>query len=78
MAGFSLGYPVITNIIFAIGIIVANVPEGLLATVTLCLAVCAQRMAEKMSLLKTWKALRPSVLQLVFAPTKLVHLLKIG
>lgn len=47
MAGFSLGYPVITNIIFAIGIIVANVPEGLLATVTLCLAVCAQRMAEK-------------------------------
>src|SRR5271154_967041 len=30
----SLGYPLIEAVIFLIGIIVANVPEGLLATVT--------------------------------------------
>lgn len=38
-------YPVVTNLVFAIGIIVANVPEGLLATVTVSLALTAQRMA---------------------------------
>ena len=45
-------YPVITNLVFAIGIIVANVPEGLLATVTVSLALTAQRMASKMVLVK--------------------------
>jgi calcium-translocating P-type ATPase len=35
------------NFIFAIGIIVANVPEGLLPTVTLALAMGAQRMARR-------------------------------
>ena len=35
------GYHIITNIVFAIGIIVANVPEGLLATVTVSLALTA-------------------------------------
>jgi magnesium-transporting ATPase (P-type) len=35
-----------------IGIIVANVPEGLLATVTVSLALTAQRMAGKMVLVK--------------------------
>lgn len=34
------------NFIFAIGIIVANVPEGLLPTVTLSLAIATQRMAK--------------------------------
>jgi sodium/potassium-transporting ATPase subunit alpha len=38
--------------VFAIGIIVANVPEGLLATVTVSLALTAQRMAGKMVLVK--------------------------
>lgn len=38
--------------IFAIGIIVANVPEGLLPTVTLSLAMAVQRMARKNSLVK--------------------------
>lgn len=38
---------VITSIVFAIGIIVANVPEGLLATVTVGLTITAQRMAAK-------------------------------
>ncbi|MEW6740950.1 MAG: cation-transporting P-type ATPase [Nitrospirota bacterium] len=41
------------NFIFAIGIIVANVPEGLLPTVTLSLAMGSQRMAKKMALIKT-------------------------
>ncbi len=31
---FALGYPWLEAVIFLIGIIVANVPEGLLATVT--------------------------------------------
>ncbi len=43
--GFIYGYDAIMNIIFMIGIIVANVPEGLLVTVTVCLAITAQRMA---------------------------------
>lgn len=46
------GYDIITNLVFAIGIIVANVPEGLLATVTVSLALTAQRMAGKMVLVK--------------------------
>jgi sodium/potassium-transporting ATPase subunit alpha len=45
-------YPIITNMVFAIGIIVANVPEGLLATVTVSLALTAKRMAQKMVLVK--------------------------
>jgi sodium/potassium-transporting ATPase subunit alpha len=35
-----------------IGIIVANVPEGLLITVTVCMALAAQRMALKRVLVK--------------------------
>jgi len=40
------------NLIFAIGIIVANVPEGLLPTVTLALAMAAQRMAKRHALIR--------------------------
>ncbi len=40
------------NLIFAIGIIVANVPEGLLPTVTLSLAMAAQRMAKRKALVR--------------------------
>merc|ERR1711865_706060 len=42
----------ITNLVFMIGIIVANVPEGLLATVTVCLSLTAKRMALKSVLVK--------------------------
>ena len=42
-----MGYELITGVIFAIGIIVANVPEGLLVTVTVALALTARRMADK-------------------------------
>ncbi len=41
------------NALFAVGIIVANVPEGLLPTVTLALAMGSQRMAKRNALIKT-------------------------
>mmetsp|Transcript_13097 Transcript_13097/g.15135 ORF Transcript_13097/g.15135 Transcript_13097/m.15135 type:complete len:1178 (-) Transcript_13097:54-3587(-) len=50
--GVIYGYNIITNLVFAIGIIVANVPEGLLATVTVSLALTAKRMAKKKVLVK--------------------------
>jgi P-type E1-E2 ATPase len=43
-------------LIFAIGIIVANVPEGLLATVTVSLSLTAKRMAKKFVLVKNLEA----------------------
>merc|ERR1739838_570139 len=43
-------------VIFLIGIIVANVPEGLLATVTVCLTLTAKRMASKNCLVKNLEA----------------------
>lgn len=45
--GFTNGTDLITNLVFMIGIIVANVPEGLLATVTVCLTLTAKRMHKK-------------------------------
>lgn len=45
--GFVIGTTLITNLVFMIGIIVANVPEGLLATVTVCLTLTAKRMHKK-------------------------------
>jgi sodium/potassium-transporting ATPase subunit alpha len=50
--GFAIGYPAINNFIFAIGIIVANVPVGLLAEVTVGLTLTAQRLAKKKVLVK--------------------------
>ncbi len=47
-----IGNPLIGSIIFAIGIIVANVPEGLLPTVTLCLSIASKKMAKKNALIK--------------------------
>lgn len=40
------------NLMFAIGIIVANVPEGLLPTVTLALAMGSQRMARRNAIIR--------------------------
>ncbi|XP_076152965.1 sodium/potassium-transporting ATPase subunit alpha-1-like [Alosa pseudoharengus] len=51
-----LGYGVLEAVIFLIGIIVANVPEGLLATVTVCLTLTAKRMAKKNCLVKNLEA----------------------
>ncbi len=46
------GKGAISSLIFAIGIIVANVPEGLLPTVTLALTMASKRMAKKNALIK--------------------------
>lgn len=50
--GSALGLSFWTNFLFGIGIIVANVPEGLLPTVTLALAMGSQRMARKNALIR--------------------------
>jgi len=44
-----LKYSFIQNLVFAIGIIVANVPEGLLATITITLSVAAKILSTKKS-----------------------------
>jgi calcium-translocating P-type ATPase len=50
--GTLIGLPFWANLMFAIGIIVANVPEGLLPTVTLSLAMATQRMARRNALVR--------------------------
>ena len=52
LVGQALGLPFWENLLFAIGIIVANVPEGLLPTVTLSLAMATQRMAKRNALVR--------------------------
>ncbi|MBR0565668.1 cation-transporting P-type ATPase [Azoarcus sp. L1K30] len=50
--GVVLGNPFWVNLVFAIGIIVANVPEGLLPTVTLALTQASVRMARQNAVIK--------------------------
>lgn len=50
--GQRMGLSFWENFMFAIGIIVANVPEGLLPTVTLSLAMATQRMAKRNALIR--------------------------
>lgn len=50
------GTPFINNMVFCIGIIVANVPEGLLATVTVALTLTSIRMEKKRVLVKNLPA----------------------
>ena len=50
--GQLLGLPFWESLLFAIGIIVANVPEGLMPTVTLSLAMATQRMAKRNALVR--------------------------
>ncbi len=50
--GFLKGTDIFSSAIFAISIIVANVPEGLLVTVTVSLTLTAKRMAKKQVLVK--------------------------
>jgi len=52
LIGQALGFSFWENLLFAIGIIVANVPEGLLPTVTLSLAMATQRMAKRNALVR--------------------------
>jgi sodium/potassium-transporting ATPase subunit alpha len=51
--GLFIGNTFWAAFIFAIGIIVANVPEGLLPTVTLTLSIGSQRMARRNALIKS-------------------------
>lgn len=51
-----IGYHWLESILFLIGVIVANVPEGILATVTVCLTLTARRMAKKNCLVKHLEA----------------------
>ena len=51
-----VGYDWLDAVIFLIGIIVANVPEGLLATVTVCLTLTAKRMSARQCLVKNLEA----------------------
>jgi sodium/potassium-transporting ATPase subunit alpha len=52
LSGQFIGLPVSVCVLFAIGIIVANVPEGLLPTVTLAMAMGARRMARRHTLVR--------------------------
>lgn len=51
-----IGLNLTESLIFAVGIIVANVPEGLLPTVTLALALGVQRMARRNALVRRLSA----------------------
>jgi sodium/potassium-transporting ATPase subunit alpha len=52
----AIGTGILQAAIFVIGIIVSNVPEGLLATITVMLALTAKRMAKKKCLVKNLTA----------------------
>ena len=54
------GLPLDDAVTFAIGLLVANVPEGLLPTITLALAVGVRRMARRRALVKRLPRWRPS------------------
>ncbi|HSQ01012.1 MAG TPA: cation-transporting P-type ATPase [Candidatus Dormibacteraeota bacterium] len=54
--GLAIGRPLWVNVVFMLGIIVANVPEGLLPTLTLALAMGAVRLARKNVLVKSLNA----------------------
>ncbi len=54
--GVVTGRPLWVNVVFMLGIIVANVPEGLLPTLTLALAMGGLRLAKKKVLVKSLNA----------------------
>jgi sodium/potassium-transporting ATPase subunit alpha len=56
LALFVVGYSPLQCMIFGIGILVANVPEGLLGCITISLAITAQRLADKQVLVKNLEA----------------------
>ncbi|MEB3183207.1 MAG: cation-transporting P-type ATPase [Cyanobacteriota bacterium] len=61
LAAFALSFLLVglaplDSLVFAVGIIVANVPEGLLPTVTLALALSVQRMARRRALVRRLSA----------------------
>lgn len=65
-----------SSFIFALGMVVAFIPEGLLPTVTLSLAMAVQRMSKRNALVKNSALLRPWVRRALSAPTRPARLLK--
>lgn len=53
---FVAGYKVIDCVVFGIGILVANVPEGLQGAMTVGLAITAQKLSKKYVLVKDLEA----------------------
>lgn len=53
----TMGYTWINSITFLLGIIVANVPEGLIATMTVSLTLTANKMASKNCMVKHLEAI---------------------
>ncbi|KAK6633135.1 hypothetical protein RUM43_012879 [Polyplax serrata] len=49
----SMGYDIITCFVYFVALLVANIPEGLLVTVTLSLTLTAKKMAKKNCLIKS-------------------------
>ncbi|MFM9373593.1 cation-translocating P-type ATPase [Streptomyces sp. Da 82-17] len=56
VVGVAVGLPVTDALMFAIGLLVANVPEGLLPTITLALAVGVRSLARRGALVKRLSA----------------------
>ncbi|WMX48445.1 cation-transporting P-type ATPase [Streptomyces roseicoloratus] len=56
VVGVAVGLPVTDSLMFAIGLLVANVPEGLLPTITLALAVGVRVLARRGALVKRLSA----------------------
>ncbi|MFJ8160081.1 cation-translocating P-type ATPase [Streptomyces sp. NPDC096136] len=56
VAGVAVGLPVTDSLMFAIGLLVANVPEGLLPTITLALAVGVRVLARQGAVVKRLSA----------------------
>jgi sodium/potassium-transporting ATPase subunit alpha len=52
IVAITTAFDLVKSLVFGIGIIVANVPEGLLATVTVSLTLTAKRLAKKQVLVK--------------------------
>ncbi|XP_058716035.1 potassium-transporting ATPase alpha chain 1 isoform X2 [Poecile atricapillus] len=51
-----IGYPLLRAVVFFMAIVVAYVPEGLLATVTVCLSLTAKRLARRNCVVKNLEA----------------------
>ncbi|MGW0117924.1 cation-translocating P-type ATPase [Streptomyces sp. NPDC003327] len=56
VVGVAVGLPLTDSLMFAIGLLVANVPEGLLPTITLALAVGVRALARRGALVKRLSA----------------------
>ena len=65
IAIFIIKDPLLESFIFALGMIVAFIPEGLLPAVTLSLALSVQRMAKENALVKKLSAVETLGLSLI-------------